>query len=268
MKQPLISVIMGTFNPKKTELERAVDSIINQTFTDWEMLLYDDGSTEISGRMIRDIAAKDQRIHYLQGKKNHGLAYGLNQCIKEAKGKYLARMDDDDISFPDRFEKQLLFLEEHEEYGWVGSWAETFDEHGVWGTLKRPEKPQKEDFLMYSPYIHPSVMFRREIFETQMGYRVSARTARCEDYELFMRLTALGYQGCSLQEVLLGYQEKEDTMNRKFRYCFSEALVRRNGFSQMGLHGIKVPLYILKPLAVYAASLMPRQAQKLRKRRM
>src|SRR5699024_3199279 len=107
-----ITVIMGVYNPKQPEyLLQAVQSIIGQTFQDWEMLIYDDGSDKEYIPVIRKAAELDPRIRLIRCEKNHGLAYALNQCIKQAKGQYIARMDDDDISKPGRLEKIYDFLE-------------------------------------------------------------------------------------------------------------------------------------------------------------
>lgn len=155
-----ISVIMGVYNPKnKEQLMAAVASIVNQTFQNWEMLLYDDGSESTYIPVIQEAANMDSRITLIRNPKNHGLAYGLNQCIQRAKGRYIARMDDDDISKPQRLEKMYEFLENHKEYQWVGSNSELINEHGVWGKDTVQEIPQKEDFLAYSPYIHPTVVY-------------------------------------------------------------------------------------------------------------
>ena len=105
----------------KVQFQQAVRSIINQTFQQWEMLIYDDGSDERYIPVIEKTAKLDKRIRLIRNEKNHGLAYGLNECLKQAKGRYIARMDDDDISMPDRLEKLYGFLENHREYQWAGS---------------------------------------------------------------------------------------------------------------------------------------------------
>lgn len=125
------------------------------------------------------------------------------------EGKYIARMDADDISKPLRIEKQVAFLELHPEYGWCGTDAELFDENGVWGVRAMPEIPQKRDYFYYSPYIHPSVMFRAELFDENLGYLASEETLRCEDYEIFMNLTERGQKGYNLKEPLFAIVKRE-----------------------------------------------------------
>lgn len=245
-----ISVIMGVYNPKnKVQFQQAVRSIINQTFQQWEMLIYDDGSDERYIPVIEKTAKLDKRIRLIRNEKNHGLAYGLNECLKQAKGRYIARMDDDDISMPDRLEKLYGFLENHREYQWAGSNSELIDENGVWGIERMQKIPCKEDFLSYSPYIHPSVVFRKKILERLNGYKVAAETMRCEDYELFMRLHEQGYKGYNLQENLLKYREdREGYKKRKYCYRVREVKVRYEGFKKLGILKFRTVPYVVKPL--------------------
>ena len=265
MSQVLVSVIMGTYNPDCEKLKKSVESIITQTYTNWELLLYDDGSEKNTAGNIRKIAETDQRIRYVCGGENRGLAYALNVCIVQAKGEYIARMDDDDEAFPERIEKQVAFLEENPEYSWTGCAAELIDTDGCWGIAMRPECPDKKAFLKYSPYIHPGVIFRRNVLKEANGYRDSMWTARCEDYELFMRLTASGHRGYNMQETLIRYREDSKYLKRRFRYCFSEMLIRIQGFYRLKLFGIQTIPYILKPIMVYVASRFPAAAQKIRR---
>lgn len=264
---PKISVIMSTFNPKEVELRRAVQSIIDQSFDSWELLIYDDGSNPGKREIVKRVAKLDKRIRYLKGDSNQGIAAGLNECIKISKGEYIARMDDDDICLPRRFERQIDFLKTHGDYQWVGVLADLFDGKGVWGRADRPEKPEAKDFFHSSPFIHSSVMFRREVLLNAGGYSVSRATSRCEDYELFMRLYSNGYKGYNLQEILLLYQEESEILKRSWKYCYYESLVRLHGFRQLNILSIKTAHHVLKPLAVRTVALFPRLAQTIRVRR-
>ena len=116
-----ISVIMGVYNPvEQKQLQAAVRSMIRQTMTDWELILCDDGSHITYQPLIDEAIEMDERIIRIRNKTNKGLGYSLNQCLSIAKGKYIARMEGDDISEPERFRKQYDFLERHPEYQWVG----------------------------------------------------------------------------------------------------------------------------------------------------
>ena len=294
-RNPLVSVIMGTYEPDLYELSAAVRSIRMQTLTAWELLICDDGSSEDTYRSIRKLAASDARIRVARNRKNMGLAHALNRCIPHARGDFIARMDADDISRPERLEIQVKFLRENPEYMWVASSAELFEGNRSWGSALRPERPDARAFLHSSPYIHPSVMFRREVFFPSVGpdsassavrsgppgspqragkrtqensplrhYLVSPLTARCEDYELFMRLHSEGLRGFNLERPLLLYRENERTMHRPFKSCLSEMLIRIRGFRQLGILSLKTFPYVVKPVLVGIASLFPDIAQRIR----
>lgn len=245
-----ISVIMGVHNPRSHKrFFEAVESILRQSRPDWELLIYDDGSTSPSQKLIRRASRLDKRIRYWRSDQNRGLAHALNACIRQAKGRYIARMDDDDLSKPDRLEKQAAFLDTHKQFQWVGSNAELMDEKGVWGFQKMPEMPHTKDFLFNSPYIHPTVLFRREVLLRHSGYNESPRMNLCEDYELFMRLHRQGERGYNLQEPLLQYWENyESYRKRTFRRRIREMKLRYHGFKEMGILEAATMPYVLKPL--------------------
>lgn len=252
-KNTAISVILSVYNPDPHQLSQAIRSIIGQTFRDWEMILYNDGSDREYDEVFADAAEMDGRIRYIFEKENHGLAYGLNRCLKESRGSYIARMDGDDISHPQRFRKMYDFLESHPQYQWVGCNTALIDADGKWGSRRMPEIPDRKDFLKYSPYIHPSVIFRREVLDEIQGYRISRKG---EDYELFMRLHARGYQGYNLQEELFSYREAPEAVSRqKWSWRLEEAGIRLHGFAQLRLLKPAYTLYIVKPLL---AGLVPR----------
>lgn len=268
---PEISIIMGVYNPGNYRyLEASVQSILNQTFKNFEFIIYDDGSHAEAAQIIKKLQLKDKRIRIMRCDTNHGLAFSLNQCIDVAKGKYLARMDDDDISFPQRLEREYAFLETHPEYDWVGCNALILSDSEIVGIRKMAEIPNQYNFLPFSPYVHPSVMFRRELFEQGNKYNISQETLRCEDYELFMKLYQQGYIGYNIQECLFVYRENLASYHRrtvKSRWC--EMKIRRNNFCKIGLPRGRRMLYILRPLFTV---LIPRtviiQYKKIRLRRL
>ena len=254
MGEPLVSVLLCVYNPNKEQFREAVNSIIGQTFKHWEMILYDDGSDKEYKNFIHEVSCLDERIQYLRNESHHSLAYGLNESMKLAKGKYLARMDADDISHPRRFEKQFQFLEEHTLFMWVGSNISLIDAKGKnWGERQYPKVPREKDFLKYSPYAHPSIMIRREKLLYYGGYKTGQHPYRSEDYELFMRLHAAGEQGFNLQEKLLSYREYEEAyQKRTFRFQYQEMLVRLQGFFRLKLLNPITFCYVVKPLIVWA----------------
>lgn len=251
--EPRVSVLLCVFNPDIELLEESVDSIMTQTFEDWEMILYDDGSEEEKAALIKELAERDARIRYIRNDEHHCLAYGLNQSIKLAKGEYIARMDADDISHPRRLMKEVKFLDENQEYGFVGCCMNLFDEKGlIWGNRPYPEFPERDDYLSYSPYPHPAVMFRKQMLMEQGAYKDAAEPGRGEDYELFMRLYAAGVKGCNLQENLFFYRESAHAYRkRKLKFQLQEVSIRANGFKLMGLSRIGNLQYVVKPLVVW-----------------
>ncbi len=246
-----VSVIMGVYNQwDQGILKDAVNSILQQTFRDFEFIIYNDGSDAKATEYIQGLSELDERIILIGKEENLGLAFSLNACIKHAKGKYIARMDADDISLPTRLDTQVRFLEEHPEYMWCGTNATIFDEEGEWGERNMPERPDTKDYLKFSPYIHPSVMYRANIFEDMDGYTVSDETLRCEDYEIFMRFHQAGYQGYNLQENLLLYREDNASYKRR-KLCFriNEAKIRYRNFKSMGILFPTGWIYVLRPIA-------------------
>lgn len=186
----------------------------------------------------------------IRNEENMGLAFSLNQCIGEARGKYLARMDADDISLPDRLKREVDFLERHAEYAWVGSNAGVFDNETIWGTLVMAKEPNQYNFLPFSPFIHPTVMFRRELFAGGGGYEVTQETLRCEDYELFLRLYQQGLRGYNLQEELLLYRQSASSYKKRtWLTRWNEAKIRARYFQGMDIPKWMQLMYMSRPLA-------------------
>lgn len=251
MRERLVSVIMGVYNERdEKQLALAINSILSQTFEDLEFIICDDGSDEPCFLMLQKICEGDGRICLLRHEHNRGLAAALNTCLARANGNYIARMDGDDISKPERIVKQLEYLEGHPGCALVGCGAELLDERGVWGERHPVQHPEKEDFLWGSPFIHPTVMVRREVLEQMGGYCTEDFALRAEDYELFMRIYEAGYQGCNLPDCLLLYREDRNSYSRRgYRYRLREYQVRKRGFERLGIaRGHK--RYMLKPLVV------------------
>lgn len=248
-----VSVIMGVYNCKNKELLReSVESIINQTYTDWELLICNDGSTDDTLEALIKLENKDSRIKVIGYERNRGLAFALNQCIAHANGEYIARQDDDDISEANRLERQIDFLDKHLEYAIVGCTAKVYDESGVWGEYRLVEEPEIKTFYWNSPFAHPTVMIRKNALINSGCYRVSKETRRCEDYDLFMRMYSLGYCGYNLQEYLYRYRIVNDLhkKHRPMKYRIDEAIVRYKGFKDLKILYGKGIFYVVKPILV------------------
>lgn len=247
---PKISVIMSIYNQRnRVQLEQAIKSVLQQTYTNFEFIIYDDGSDQNVHEHLTEYAKMDKRIVLISDPVNHGLAYSLNTCINEAKGIYLARMDDDDICEPERFAVQCEYLDQHPEIAFVGCNAKLIDDKGVWGIRQMPEHPDKHSFLRFSPFIHPTVMIRRQVLDGGNTYRCDKKTWRCEDYELFMRLWKLGHRGYNIQQELFCYREDRHAYKkRKFRYRIDEMQLRYRNFKELGMSGPVTWLFIIRPL--------------------
>lgn len=248
---PKVSVIMGIYNTNnKVMVKKAIDSIINQSFSDFEFIICDDGSSDNTYEIVKEIISNDKRCILIKNNRNMGLAYSLNNCLKIAKGEYIARMDADDISMLDRFEKQVKFLDNNPQYAIVGGNAELFNEKGTYSERVMKEYPTKEDLLFGTIFIHPSIMMRKDVLLKLNGYRAVKETSRCEDYDLWLRLYTYGYKGYNIQENIYKFREDINAFKRrKYKYRIDEARVRYKGFKNLKLFP-KGYIYVIKPLIV------------------
>lgn len=247
----LVSILMGVYQIEGLpQFPVMMEALLEQSYKKIEILICNDGSTDSTDKILEKWAARDSRVRILAYERNQGLAAALNSCIKEAKGTFLARQDADDISDIARIARQVAFLQEHEEIDIVGTNITLCDQHGQWGQRQMPLLPQRKDFLFCSPFVHGSVMFRAQALKKAGGYRVDRLTYRTEDYELFMRMYAMGMWGANLQENLYSYREDRENMSkRKYRYRVDEAVVRYQGFHKLGLLPKGFP-FVVKPLVV------------------
>ena len=250
-KSPSISVIMGVYNVATLPVFlSSIHSILHQTFPDFEFIICDDGSTDTTPDILRRIARSDRRIRLITNDVNLGLAASLNRCIGISRGHFIARQDADDISDLERFEKQIAFLEMNKSIGFLGTNVRLFDASGIWGERILEKCPTKYDFLFTAPFVHGSIMFRKETLEKVRGYRVAKETRRTEDYDLEMRLYAQGVAGENLQEFLYDYcEDKETGKRRKYKYRIDEMKVRWKGFKKLSLFPMAIP-YVIKPIIV------------------
>lgn len=210
-----ISILMGIYNCAST-LNEAIDSIINQTYTNWEFIICDDGSTDNSYNIAKTYEKSDPRFKVIKNKENRGLNATLNRCLKLADGEYIARMDGDDLSDPTRFQKEVEILNNHPEYAIVSTHMTTFDEGGEWGCIRTLEKPQTHDFPTHVPmFCHAPCMIRRSAFIDVKGYTEDKRLLRVEDYHLWYKFYAKGYRGYNIQEALYKMRDDRNALHRR-----------------------------------------------------
>lgn len=251
-RNPLISVIMGVFYQRENTalLKRSVESILSQTYHNIELLICDDGSVSKAIYLLNEYAKLDTRIRLIRPGGYWGLAEKLNICLKEANGRYIARMDDDDFSDARRLEKQIAVLKEKSEISFVGCNVNLFCQDGIVGHRMLPEYPDVRSFLFTQPFIHPTLLFRKDVLAEVDGYSVCSYCELCEDYDLLLRLYTRGYRGMNLQEYLLDYSiPKTAHGSRTMRHRWNEAVTRFKRFRDLGLLPAAFP-YVVKPLAV------------------
>lgn len=201
--RPQVSVVMAVYNGQ-CYLREAIDSILTQTFIDFEFIIVDDGSTDESAAIVQSI--NDPRIRLISNPSNVGLAESLNRGISAASGALIARQDSDDLSLPSRLEAQARFLEEHPGVGVVGTSCEWIDSEGkpfkVWPPGSDNPVLQAR-LLVTCPLVHGSVMFRRQCIDDVGMYDPAKRTG--QDYDLWLRI-AEKWDLVNLPQVLFQYR--------------------------------------------------------------
>lgn len=200
-------------------LPEAIESILGQSYGDFELVIIDDCSTDETPSVITRYARKDSRIVVIRTKSNLGVARALNQGIDVAQGEYVARMDSDDVSLPERLEKQVDFLDTHPEVGVLGTQTLFIEEDGRLSQQAKWEKPASHNGLVWrlfysTPFCHPSVMMRSRILREAGGYDPSYRN---EDMQLWTRMAFLT-RLANLNETLLYYRMPFKTHVQRLSY--------------------------------------------------
>jgi glycosyltransferase involved in cell wall biosynthesis len=209
MDNPKITVLMPVFNAEKY-LQKAVESILGQTLADFEFLIFNDGSTDGSADIVKHFT--DPRIHFFDSQKNYGYVYHLNEGIRLARGEYIARMDADDISYPERFARQVEFMDANPEVGVCGTWFHTIGHYESIVEYPIGNENLRVASLKYCAFSHPTVMLRKKVLlENSIYYDQSFLPA--EDYYLWTILS----QYCQIRNlpmVLLDYRIHEGQISK------------------------------------------------------
>lgn len=222
-EQPLVSVVMATFNEPPHYVALAIGSILSQTYSNIELLVLDDSTNPDTIKAIDNATASDTRARVIRKKKKMGFVPALNVGLEEARGKYVARMDGDDISLPHRIATQVEYLEAHPEVDVLGGCLNIIDCKGTITSYRRyPAKGFR--LALYgavrNPMAHPTVMMRRVMKCGPNRYNESYHAA--EDLEMWMRLRKRGAVYQNLPESLLNYRVLEEMArkrdHRNFRY--------------------------------------------------
>lgn len=206
---------MPVYNAEKY-LALAIESILNQTYLSLEFIIIDDGSTDNSAKIIKEYLQQDDRIHFYQNEKNLGLIATLNFGLDLAKGEYIARMDADDISILNRFEKQIQFLDTHPDIGILSADCNVIDQEGTLiGTYRYPKTDLeiRWHLLFHNTFCHPCVIFRSKL---TINDKYNTSMKHCEDYEFWSRLIQ-HTQGANLNLILLHYRKGEGNISTKYK---------------------------------------------------
>jgi glycosyltransferase involved in cell wall biosynthesis len=221
MAAPLVSVAMPVYNGERY-LAEAIDSVLAQTMADFELIVIDDGSTDGSLRILRDYERRDARIRLI-ARENRNLVATLNDIIDVARGEWIARMDQDDIALPRRFERQLNWLE-LTGADVCGSWIKFF------GTADRrvlthpqTDEAVKMELLFGAPFAHPSVMMKTERVK---ALRYDKAWEKCEDYDLWERAARAGWKMTNVPEVLLLYRQHATQISAR-AFAHQQALTQK-----------------------------------------
>lgn len=219
---PKVSVVIPTYNGAKY-IERSVQGILQQTFTDFELLIIDDGSTDNTLDILNRI--KDPRIRVYQNGQNRGVVYTRNRAIELARGDFLAVNDVDDYSYPHRLEKQVKFLLSNPSYWAVGAYAKRIQQNGTYDIWKYPKNAEEIRCRLFwgSALVHSTTLFNLSYLkENDLNYSLKFEVA--EDYDLFEKISRQG-RLANLDEILIDYQVRNDGLT-----LLKEKLIKENSF--------------------------------------
>jgi len=214
---PPLTVAMSIYNGERF-LVPAIESILAQTYGDFEFLILDDGSTDATPQILHDYAQRDARIRPII-RANRGLVASLNQLLEEARAPLVARMDADDICHPERFAQQVAFLTANPDHGVIGSWSEDIDEQDRRWPIEGADHPVTHaDFLHNIRFggpllVHPGVMYRRDLVLAQGGYHRAF--LHCEDLDLWLRLASVT-KIANIPERLIRYRHYDGQVSKKY----------------------------------------------------
>lgn len=242
------SIILPTHNGAH-RIAQAIESVQKQTYTNWELIIIDDGSTDTTRDIVQQFSQNDARIVYYKNDHNLGIQKTLNRGLSLAQGEYIARIDDDDQWIDStKLEQQISFLKTHTKYVLVGTGAIVADENGT--ELYRymlPESDTKirQQLLQKNCFVHSSIVFRKKIVADLGGYSESKKTRHVEDYDLWLRIGEQGmFKNLPIHGVLLTSRESSLTNNNRLGQAWKSLLLSYSFFSTYprGVYGLFVSL--------------------------
>lgn len=214
--QPLVSIVMATFNEPVDFITKAIESILHQTYTNWELLICDDSNNAKTIDAIDQLANADSRVKIIRKNERMGFVNALNEGLSNAKGELIARMDGDDVAIETRLEKQVAFAATYPDISLFGGNIYIINDQGEIVSERHyetsPHKIQRM-FMYRSPFAHPTIMFRRNIIDRGLLY--DTRFKRAEDVEFYLRLYKSGYQFGNINDFLLKYRVVGDMQKKR-----------------------------------------------------
>lgn len=252
-KIPLVSILMAAYNSEKY-ISEAIESVLAQTYQNWELIICDDCSKDLTLEIIKVYSNKDSRIKVIRNKENSGQATARNNAFRISKGDYIAIMDSDDRINNKKIESQLNYLLNNTSIGFVGCCSYMFnDTNGVYGEIHKKEYPSALDVIRNNGFVCATIMIRREIFENVGCYTVSKLTRTGEDYNLICKIYDANFLGANIQEHLYEYRVDNSNYKRRKYYCYYSEF--RTAFSFLQKHWFyrfKIPkryiIFVFSPL--------------------
>lgn len=208
------TVLMAVYNDEKF-LEQALQSILNQLTENMELLIIDDCSSDRSSEILQALRASDPRVHLIRNSENRGVGFCAALGTKIARGKYILRMDSDDICLPGRFDKQIRFLDQNPDIDIVGGWSIEIDENAQTGVVRKMpcHHEQIESLIWANPLVQSTVAFRKDKILLAGNYNQANR--RGEDYELWFQCIKAGLRFANLPEPLIYYRFSSNSPKKK-----------------------------------------------------
>lgn len=245
-----ISVIMGIYNCAPT-LSEALDSLLAQTYQGFKVIMCDDGSKDNTIEVAQSYVERyPGKFILIRNERNMGLNFTLNHCLEYADTEYVARMDGDDISLPERFQKEIDFLDSHPEYAIVSGPMNYFDENGIFRSGVGKGEVTNMDFIHGTPFCHAPCMVRKEAYDAVGGYTVSPKLLRVEDYHLWFKMYATGFKGYNLEKPIYSMRDDRNAKRRRhLKGYLNEARLKKWGFKQLGLP-YYTKIHALRPIIV------------------
>jgi len=255
---PSVAVLMCVYN-ECPHLKTAIESILEQTWSSFRFVVVDDASTDGSSELLTEYAASDDRINLVENESNIGLTPSLNRGLEEISSDYVVRIDGDDISAPERIERQVKFMERRERVVVAGTWYDVIDEDGT--QIDHVEFPTNSDevrsvLIKYNPLLHSSTILRRDVVDRVGGYDI--RYSRAQDYDLWLRLAQHG-EIVNIPETLATRRYTSDCVSLNAEDEQLRCAIRaRIEAIRRGQYPLTAGRYLLKPTLKY---LLPAQAR-------